>query len=133
MKRPPLDVDTALRLGGWHPRYAKVMKLQTRGDVAFASIDSNGDGREVEEEYFVRDDEWWIIGTSSWGTGSDGSHAHGYAPGAHSVVVVYAGESHSVPVDEDGEWWFVGRVPAGWEGRMPPMPEAHPHYEASQD
>jgi hypothetical protein len=42
-----------------------VLKVQTRGDVAFASIDTNGDG-EIEEEYYLWDHgRWHEVASSS--------------------------------------------------------------------
>jgi hypothetical protein len=121
----PLDAVTVLTLGGWHPARAKVLKVQTRGDFAFASVDANGDGQEIEETYYLWDDGGWCeLASGSWGTGPELGHAHGRARGARFVTVSWAGQRHSVPVDPDGEWWFVGRCPANWEGEAPTMPEA---------
>jgi hypothetical protein len=121
----PLDVDTVISLGGWHPAHTKVLKVQTRGDVAFASIDTNGDGAEIEETYYLWDDGGWCeLASNSWGTGPEGGCAHGHARGARFVTVSYAGQRHPVPVDSDGEWWFVIRFPDDWEGEAPAMPEA---------
>ncbi len=126
MAATPLDVDTVIRLGGWDSAYAKVLKVQTRRDFAFASIDANGDGKEIEETYYLWDDGGWReFRSSSWGTGPELGHAHGHARGARFVTISWAGHRHSVPVDPDGEWWFVGRCPDDWEGEAPAMPEAN--------
>ena len=40
--------ESALRLGGWDPRYAVVLATSARDGVAAALVDTNGDGADVE-------------------------------------------------------------------------------------
>ncbi len=42
-----VDAETAMTVGGWDPRYARVVDVQVNGDVAAALVDANGDGADL--------------------------------------------------------------------------------------
>jgi hypothetical protein len=50
-----LDAEGALRAGGWDPRYARVLAITARDDVAAVLVDSNGDGVDVDLDQQVRE------------------------------------------------------------------------------
>jgi hypothetical protein len=119
-----LTEDVAIRIGGWHPSYARATKVETRADVAFASIDTNGDGHEIEDTFYLWDGtRWEELGSNGWGTSLLAGWAHGYAPGRPTVSLRYAGERRVVPTDEVGEWWFVVRTPKSYGNDSPALPE----------
>jgi hypothetical protein len=124
MEPTPLTAEVAIRIGGWHPSYARATKVATRADVAFAYIDTNGDGHEIEDTFYLWDGtSWEELGSNSWGTSPLAGWAHGYAPGRPTVELRYAGRRCVVPVAEVGEWWFVGRTPKGYGDGSPAPPE----------
>lgn len=53
--------ETAIALGGWDERYARVIAIAVDGDHAAALIDANGDGADVNIDLFVcgTDGQWW--------------------------------------------------------------------------
>jgi hypothetical protein len=60
------SVETIIRTGGWHPRYARVLLVEHEGERALALVDGNGDGAELELEYWFRDaDGAWQGGSTS--------------------------------------------------------------------
>jgi hypothetical protein len=56
---PGLSPQEVLSLGGWHPRYARVLIAASDGDSGFALVDGNGDGAEFEEELWIWDSGRW--------------------------------------------------------------------------
>ena len=54
LKRVPTEL-ALVNLGS----YATVVKIETRADGAFAAIDTNGDGREIEETYYLWGGNQW--------------------------------------------------------------------------
>lgn len=125
--RQQLTGNVVLRVGGWHPRYARVVALAQDGDYGLVLVDGNGNGQELEAEFFFRTDEGWTGGTS-WGVGpldslpnqvfaSWPSHAvygYGAAAGEDTVTVVFDDQQHQVPVSSLGVWIFIKRL----EGRL---------------
>jgi hypothetical protein len=119
-----LTPEAAIQIGGWNGSYATVVKIETRADGAFAAMDTNGDGREIEETYYLWDgNHWEELGSNGWGTSLRAGWAHGYAPGQRMVTLSYARRHHTVPVDDDGEWWFVGRRQRDSGDDIPDIPE----------
>ena len=111
MKPQPLSEEQVVREGGWNLSYAEVLKLEVRGDVAFARIDTNGNRQEIEDTFYIWDaDCWFELGSNGWGTCGFAGWASGKAPGSDDVTLDYGGRRFVVPVDENGEWWFVGRA-----------------------
>lgn len=61
-----LSEDAIIRLGGWHPRYARVLLAEHDDQHALVLVDGNGDDSELELEYWHRDDDGrWQPGSSS--------------------------------------------------------------------
>jgi hypothetical protein len=119
-QHPALTPEEALAGGGWDLRYARVLAVASDGDYGFALIDGNGDGAELEAEYWVWDSGTWR-GTTSSGAGplshlgsectggqvNDAFAAYGSAPGRQSVTINFDGRLHDVPVSGNGVWVFI--------------------------
>ena len=61
-----LSAAEIIRIGGWNPRYARVLLIEHDHDFAVVLVDGNGDGAELELEYWQRDaDGLWHGGSSS--------------------------------------------------------------------
>jgi hypothetical protein len=54
------DAGTVMKVGGWDPRYARVIDVQVDGDAAAALVDPNGDGADLNVDVYLRggDGEW---------------------------------------------------------------------------
>lgn len=65
-----LDADAAIEVGGWDPRYARVIDVQVDGDVAAALVDPNGDGADLNVSVYVHAGGEWVEAAS--GNGSIG-------------------------------------------------------------
>ncbi len=106
-----LDAVTVLRLGGWDPRYVRVLFIAQRDGLAIALLDADSD---TNLDVLERDD------VGAWQAGAGGSvddqgpgmsHPAAYdygraAPGTE-VIVDYLGRSHVVVTDAAGWWAFV--------------------------
>jgi len=53
------DAAAAIEVGGWDPRYARVIDLQVDGEIAAALIDPNGDGADLNASIYVHGDGEW--------------------------------------------------------------------------
>jgi hypothetical protein len=63
------DAETAMIVGGWDRRYARVLDVQVHGDFAAALVDSNGDGADVNVNVYQRDtDGGWVSVASGNGS-----------------------------------------------------------------
>jgi hypothetical protein len=116
---PGLSAREVLSLGGWHPRYARVLITASDGDYGFALVDGNGDGAELEEELWAWEDGRWCGGSSS-GAGplddlgplvagghvGDAFFAYGRVPGRESVTVEFEYRRYEVPAPL-GIWGFI--------------------------
>ena len=123
MEPQPLTEEQVVREGGWDLSYAEVLKLEVRGDVAFARIDTNGNRQEIEDTFYLWDGNSWLeLGSNGWGTSGSAGWASGEAPGSHDVTLDFGGRRFVVPVDENGEWWFVGRASSS-SGEWPDIPQ----------
>ena len=61
-----LSADAVIHVGGWHPRYARVLLIEHDEQDAVILVDGNGDGAELELEYWHRgDDGRWLGGSTS--------------------------------------------------------------------
>ena len=117
-----LSTAEVVALGGWHPRYARVIAVASAGDHGFALVDGNGDGSELEAEHRLWDEGSWQPGGSSGAGPLDvvgplcsGGHAgdsawfaYGSAPGQDTVTIAFDGRRHQVPVGSLGVWVFTG-------------------------
>lgn len=54
-----LTTTEVLALGGWHPRYARVIAVASAGAHGFARVDGNGDASELEAKH-------WLWHEGSW-------------------------------------------------------------------
>jgi hypothetical protein len=117
---PGLTEAEIIAAGGWHPRYARVLAIASDGDYAFALVDGNGDGAELEAETWLWDGEAWAAGSSSGagpldtlGTSQTGGQiddsyfAYGSAPGRQTITIDFDGRHHQVPVTRHGVWAFI--------------------------
>ncbi|MFE3098973.1 hypothetical protein [Nocardia tengchongensis] len=90
--------DTVLAVGGWS-RHARVLALASNGTVAFALVDTNGDGVEVNlEELYLGEDDTWHAGMSL------GAGEFIALRGRDSAYVLGFGEN------PDGVGWAYGRA-----------------------
>ena len=108
------DRDTALRLGGWDPRYAVTLATAARAGVAAALVDTNGDGADVDlDQYEQTADGHWVEVSSGncdeSGAFSTGSMALAWGrtePGA-AVRVEHQAAEYTVEATDQGWWMFV--------------------------
>jgi hypothetical protein len=114
------SAETIIRTGGWHPRYARVLLVEHDGDRALVLVDGNGDGAELELEYWLRDaDGEWQGGSSSghgaleymataqsWDAG-DFVAALGRADPGAEITIQYGGATYRRRTNEFGLWGFV--------------------------
>ena len=108
------DHPTALRLGGWDPRYAVVLATAARDGVAAAVVDTNGDGADIDlDQYEQATDGRWVEVASS-NCDETGAFASGLMalawgrvdPGA-MVEVAFRGATYTVDATDQGWWMFV--------------------------
>ncbi|SDD18301.1 hypothetical protein [Nocardioides lianchengensis] len=71
-----LDERTVIDTGGWDGRYAVVRAVGTLGDQAAAVVDANGDGADINLEFFCRTGDNWELCVSSGGAGDWGRGSH---------------------------------------------------------
>ncbi|BEP16433.1 hypothetical protein acdb102_47440 [Acidothermaceae bacterium B102] len=106
-----LDAATVLRLGGWNPRYVRVLFIAQSGDVAIALVDADSD---TNLDVLERD------GGGEWQAGSSGSvndegpgmidpaaYDYGHAPPGTQVTVDYLDATYLVEADANGWWAFL--------------------------
>ncbi len=115
-----LSAEAIVRVGGWHPAYARVLLIEQDGDRAVVLVDGNGDGAELETEYWQRDaDGLWRGGSSSghgsldglptlerWNAG-DFVVALGRVQPSAAVSVSYGGHVYRRQASESGTWGFI--------------------------
>ncbi len=132
-ERPRLTAERVIAVGGWHPRYARVLAIATDGDYGFALVDGNGDGAELEEEILIFAEGAWG-GRSSSGAGpldhlgslhtwwpiEDVCFAYGRAPGRQAVSLCFAGQRHDIPISDHAIWAFAKAV-TGRHGHDSPV------------
>ncbi|MFC5727280.1 MULTISPECIES: hypothetical protein [Nocardioides] len=68
------DADTAIAVGGWDPRYARVIDVQVEGDAAAALVDANGDGADLNVDIYRRgsDGRWVEVASGNGSIGVQG-------------------------------------------------------------
>ena len=115
-----LTADALVAAGGWNPKYARVPLIADDGHHAVILVDGNGDGAELELEYWQREPDGIWYGASTSGHGSldelpvvQSWHAGlfvvaiGLAEPTAEVSVEYGGQVYGRRANEYGIWGFV--------------------------
>lgn len=137
MKADPTNLtgDLVISTGGWHPAYARVILIVADEDVAFVLVDGNGDGSELEMEYWHKDADDWIGGQSSgygaldslstvtWDAGPMVCAIGRGAPG-EAVLIRYDDSTYECQVNHFGIWGFVRKTDDWFTGRLPEVVDA---------
>ncbi len=127
-----LEGEALIRVGGWNPSYARVLLIEHDAHNAVVVVDGNGDGAELELEYWHRDaDGRWRGGSSSghgpldrmpalqtWNAGPF-VVALGRAEPSADVSVQYGRELYRRRANEHGLWGFVHTVSSAWGPDLP--------------
>ncbi len=127
-----LSAEAVIRDGGWHPGYARVLLIEQAADLAVVLVDGNGDGAELEVEYWERDaDGRWCGGSSSgygplrymsgangWNAG-DFVAALGRVQPSAEVSFEYGGRVYRREANEFGVWGFVHAADSVRPGDLP--------------
>jgi hypothetical protein len=126
-----LSPETVIRRGGWNPRYARVLLIEHDDDQALILIDGNGDGAELEVEYWHHDHGGWHPGATSgygplasmapantWHAG-DFVCALGRGSPGSNVRIAYGESIHSRTVNHFGVWGFVHEADSPHRGALP--------------
>jgi hypothetical protein len=134
-----LSEDAIIGLGGWHPRYARVLLIEHDEGNALVLVDGNGDGAELELEYWFRDSDGTWLGGSSSGYGSldflassqswdagDFVAALGRVAPATEVSVEYGGHTYRRRANEFGIWGFVHTADSARPGDLPTVTAFRP-------
>jgi hypothetical protein len=68
------DAETAMTVGDWGSRYARVLDVQVEGDVAAALVDANGDGADLNVDIYVlqSDGDWGEVASGNGSIGIPG-------------------------------------------------------------
>jgi hypothetical protein len=115
-----LAADAIIASGGWNPRYARVLLIEHDEQDAVILVDGNGDGAELELEYWHRgDDGLWHGGSTSghgplaslpefqtWNAGAFVAALGRARPGS-DISVEYGGRSYRRRATDVGTWGFV--------------------------
>jgi hypothetical protein len=129
--RRALTAQLVISAGGWHPRFARVLLIEQDGGLGLALIDGNGDGAELELEYWQHDGAGRWHGGSSSGHGPlDGLRTAGWnagpfvcaigRAGPHEAVQVrYGGRAHRRVASELGVWGFIHAADSADPGELP--------------
>jgi hypothetical protein len=129
-----LSAADIVRAGGWHAKYARVPLIEHDGDLALVLIDGNGDGAELELEYWQRDaDGRWRGGSTSghgqldrlpfeqtWDAGLFVA-ALGRVRPEVGVVIEYGGRFYRRRGNEFGIWGFIHPADSARPGELPGM------------
>lgn len=127
-----LSADAVIRIGGWHPRYARVLLIEHDDHGGVVLVDGNGDGAELELEYWRRsgDGLWGCLASSGHGplaflptfqtwNAVDYVTAIGRARPKTEVIVEYGGRLHRRRANEFGIWAFVHAADSPDAGELP--------------
>lgn len=113
-----LDERTVIDAGGWDGRYAVVRAVATLGDRAAAVIDANGDGADINLEFYERAGDGWQECSSGGGAGDWG---HGWYDG------LWAEHDR----DENGWRLTLTPGPCDDEATAPPAPGGYDWYAST--
>jgi hypothetical protein len=134
-----LSTAEIIRIGGWHPMYARVLLVEHHGEFGLVLVDGNGDGAELELEYWLRDaDGLWHGGSTSghgpldrlplaqsWDAGLFVAALGRVRPGAE-VSVEYDGRVYGRQGNEFGTWGFIHAADSARPGELPTVTIAEP-------
>lgn len=129
-----LTAEAIIEGGGWHPRYARVLLIEHDEQDAVILIDGNGDGAELELEYWHHgEDGLWHGGSTSgygpltglptiqtWNAGSFVAAVGRTRPNTE-VVVHYGGRVYRRRATEFGTWGFVHTADSPDTGELPAL------------
>jgi len=127
-----LSPEDIIRVGGWHPGYARVLLVEHDDHDAIVVIDGNGDGAELELEYWHRDsDDAWAGGSTSgygpldalspaqsWDAGPFVAACGRVAP-ATEVTIAYGGHVYRRTANDFGLWGFIHAADSASRGDLP--------------
>jgi hypothetical protein len=127
-----LTADAIIQGGGWNPKYARVVLIEHDEHIAVILVDGNGDGAELELEYWHHgDDGRWHGGSTSghgpladlpefqtWNAG-DFVAALGRARPGSEISVEYGGRVFRRQATEFGTWGFVHAADSPQRGGLP--------------
>jgi hypothetical protein len=127
-----LSEDAIIRTGGWHPRYARVLLIEHDDNDALVLVDGNGDGAELELEYWHRE------AGGGWSGGSTGGHgpldfmassetwdagdfvvALGRVAPGTEVTIEYGGHAYHRTANEFGVWGLIHAADSARPGDLP--------------
>lgn len=107
-----LDRDTAIEAGGWDARYAIVLAVATNGNAGAAIVDTNGDGADIDFDWYERVDGTWHP-MSSFNIGESGSAQHaghtamwGRGIAGESFKAEHEGKRDATTASDTG-WWLA--------------------------
>lgn len=135
-----LSAEALIRVGGWHPSYARVLLIEHNEDDAVVLVDGNGDGAELELEYWHRDDSdgLWRGGSTSghgpldflpplhsWDAGEFVVALGRVAPAA-DVTVEYGGHAYHRTANELGIWGLIHAADSARPGELPEVTAFRP-------
>jgi hypothetical protein len=119
-----LDEATVLHLGGWDPRYTKVLFVVERGDLALALVDADSDTNL--DDFERGSDGTWRQGGFSGSAGDSGpgmqgrvAYDYGRAIPVTAIEVVYQDVVHTVVTSDAGWWAFIAPVDPDHTDRLP--------------
>jgi hypothetical protein len=134
-----LTAAAIIRAGGWHPRYARVLLIEHDEQDAVVLVDGNGDGAELELEYWHRGD------TGRWHGGASSGHgplaylpdfqawnainfvaALGRARPGAEVSIEYGGKVFRRQATEFGTWGFVHAADSPRGDELPTLTSTSP-------
>jgi hypothetical protein len=134
-----LSADPVIQAGGWHPRYARVLLVEHDYHDAVILVDGNGDGAELELEYWHHGDDGLWHGGSTFGHGPLGYlptfqawnagpfvAAVGCAPSSTKVSVEYNDRLYLRAANEFGIWGFVHATDSLRADELPTMAGSPP-------
>ncbi|MGW4353002.1 hypothetical protein ACWELJ_13040 [Nocardia sp. NPDC004582] len=125
--------ETVLAVGGWHPRHSRVLALAGNGEFAFALVDTNGDGSEIDLDELILDAGEWRAGMSVGAgefiaVGSRGSvYVLGYGSNTSGVRWAYgrADRPGAAEVEVEGREITVTVADSGWWVWVDPVVESN--------
>jgi hypothetical protein len=131
--RTALTAQLVISAGGWHPRFTRVLLIEQDNGFGLVVVDGNGDGAELELEYWQHDEAGrWQGGstsghgplddlrTASWSAGPFVC-AIGRAGPQQAVQIRYGGQAHRRVASELGVWGFIHAADSADPGELPAL------------